>query len=53
MAYSIELRERAIARMLTPVNASISAVSRELIIPDPNLYAWRGLPPGVVYQWVH
>jgi transposase-like protein len=41
MAYSKELRERAIARMLPPVNASISAVSRELNIPYPTLYAWR------------
>ena len=33
MAYSKELRERAIARMLSPLNASLSAVSRELNIP--------------------
>ena len=41
MAYSKELRERAIARMLPPINASISAVSRELNIPYPTLYTWR------------
>ena len=41
MAYSKELREWAIARMLPPVNASISAVSRELNIPYPTLYTWR------------
>ena len=41
MAYSNELRERAIARILPLVNASISAVSRELNIPYPTLYAWR------------
>ena len=41
MAYSEELRERAIARMLPPVKASISAVSRELNIPYLTLYAWR------------
>ncbi len=41
MAYSKELRERVIARMLPLVNASISAVSRELNIPYPTLYAWR------------
>jgi hypothetical protein len=34
MAYSKELRERAIARMLPPINASTSAVSRELNIPQ-------------------
>ena len=41
MAYSKELRDRAIARMLPPINASISAVSRELNIPYPTLYTWR------------
>ena len=40
-SYSKELRERAIARMLPPANASISAVSPELNIPYPTLYAWR------------
>ena len=40
MAYSKELRERAIARMLSPINASLSAVSRELNIPYQTLYAW-------------
>jgi transposase-like protein len=38
---SKELRERAIARMLPPVNASISAVSCELNISYPTLNAWR------------
>ncbi len=41
MAYSKELRDRAIARMLPPINASISAVSEELNIPYQTLYAWR------------
>ena len=41
MAYSKELRERANARMLSPINASLSAVSRELNIPYQTLYAWR------------
>ena len=41
MAYSKELRERAIARMLPAINASICAVSRELNIPYPTLYTWR------------
>ena len=41
MAYSKELRERAIARMLPPINASLSAVSQELNIPYQTLYAWR------------
>jgi transposase-like protein len=41
MAYPKEFRERAIARMLPPINASISAVSRELNIPYPTLYTWR------------
>jgi hypothetical protein len=41
MAYSKELCERAIARMLPPINTSISAVSRELNIPYPTLYTWR------------
>jgi hypothetical protein len=41
MACSKELRERPIFRMLPPINASISTVSRELNIPYPTLYAWR------------
>jgi len=41
MAYSKELRERAIARLLPPINASLSAVSQELNIPYQTLYAWR------------
>lgn len=41
MAYSKELRERAIARMLPPINASLSAVSQELNIPYQTLYTWR------------
>jgi transposase-like protein len=41
MAYPKELRERAIARMLPPINASLSALSQELNIPYQTLYAWR------------
>jgi len=41
MAYSKELRERAIARLLPPINASLSAVSQELNIPYQTLYTWR------------
>jgi transposase-like protein len=41
MAYSKELRERAIARLLPPINASFSAVCQELNIPYQTLYAWR------------
>ena len=41
MAYSKELRERAIARLLPPINASLSAVSQELNIPYQTLYGWR------------
>jgi transposase-like protein len=41
MANSKELRERAIALLLPPINASLSAVSQELNIPYQTLYAWR------------
>jgi hypothetical protein len=41
MAYSKELLERAIARLLPPINASLSAVSQELNIPYQTLYARR------------
>ena len=41
MAYSKELRERAIAWMLSPINASLPAVSRELNIPCQTLYSWH------------
>ena len=41
MAYSKELRERAIARLLPPINASLSAVSQELNIPYQRLYTLR------------
>ena len=41
MAYSKELRERSIARMLPPINASLSTVSKEFNIPYQTLYAWR------------
>ena len=41
MAYSKELRERAIAQLLPPINASLSAVSQELNIPYQTRYAWR------------
>jgi transposase-like protein len=41
MAYSKEVRERAIARMLPPINASLSALSQELNIPYQTLYGWR------------
>ena len=41
MAYSKELRERAIAQLLPPINASLSTVSKELNIPYQTLYAWR------------
>ena len=41
MAYSKELRERAIARMLPPINASLSTVSKDLNIPYQTLYAWH------------
>ena len=40
MAYSKELRERAIAQLLPPINASLSTVSKELNIPYQTLYAW-------------
>jgi hypothetical protein len=41
MAYSKVLRERAIARILPPVNASLSAVSQELNIQCQTVNAWR------------
>ena len=41
MAYSKELRERAVAQLLPPINASLSTVSKELNIPYQTLYAWR------------
>ncbi len=35
------MRERAIARILPPINGSISAVSKEVNIPYQSLNAWR------------
>lgn len=41
MVCSQELGEQAIARMLPLINASLSAVSKELSISYQTLYAWR------------